>query len=158
MKKENWENFYTKFKKIKENTQKEIDELKMLLFDGKDEPLLHCGDTYVTASDYYKFIKNILKVSDPLFDTLGDERSFKDAGLSWLYEYHIKTKRYNDMLQLSILQYSQSHSIEQANEFIKMGWFPDDRHLDDIHKCYIVLCEEYPDLYSVDDLSPIFKV
>lgn len=155
MKKEDWEKFYSKYEKLKEDTQKELEDLKEFLFDGKEEPILCCGDTYVTASEYYEFVRSILSVSYSLFDILGEERIFRDTGMLWLYEYHIKTKRYNDVLQLAILQYSQSHGIKAANAFIEKGRFPSNRHLDEIRKSYIVLCEKYPDLYSVDDLSTI---
>lgn len=151
MKNERWENYYNMYVSKMEQTKKEIAELEIILFSpAKTEPVLDTGYSFTTGEDYYKFVSEILKVVNPLFDHLGEESVFKKAGLSWLYDYHIKTAPYRELGELRAKQLEYYSNIKQANSFMEMDMYPGNRQQKEIYEQYMSLCNEYPDLYKRD--------
>lgn len=151
MKNERWENYYDMYVTKMEQTEKEIAELKITLFSpAKTEPILDTGVSFATGEDYYKFVSGMLKVVNPLFDNFGEEYIFKKAGMSWLYDYHIKTNPYRQFNELISKQHKCFHNIEQVNSFIKMDKYPGNMQRNEMYEGYMSLCNEYPDLYKRD--------
>lgn len=152
MKTKKWKDFYNMYISTMDRTEKEISELRVILFASTDnrEPFFNLEYASATGEDYYKFVAEILKVTNPLFSDLGEEYYFKKAGMSWLYEYHEKTAHYSKLKELYFKQHVYWERIDQANAFIKMGRRLGGRHVDDLYKDYMSLCNEYPDLYKRD--------
>lgn len=151
MKNERWENYYDMYVSKMEQTKKEVKELRMTLFgSAKTEPVLDTGYSFATGEDYYKFVSGILKVANPLFDHLGEESVFKKAGMSWLYDYHIKTESYRQHDELISKQDKYFSNIQQANSFYTAGHYPGDRQRNEMYEEYKSLCDDYPDLYKID--------
>lgn len=151
MKNERWENYYNMYISKMEQTKKEIAELEIILFSpAKTEPFFDTGESFTTGEEYYKFVSGMLKVVNPLFDHLGEEYVFKKAGMSWLYDYHIKTAPYRRLKELSTKQWKCYHNIEQVNSFINMDKYPGNMQRNEMYEEYMSLCNEYPDLYKRD--------
>lgn len=152
MKNERWENYYNMYISSMDRTEKEISELRGILFASTDnrEPFLNLEYAGATGEEYYKFVAEILKVTNPLFSDLGEEYYFKKAGMSWLYEYHEKTAHHSKLKELYSKQHKYWEHIDQANAFIKMGRRLGGRHIDELYKDYMSLCEKYPNLYNMD--------
>lgn len=152
MKTKKWKDFYNMYISIMERTEKEISELRGILFASTDnrEPFLNLDYAGATGEEYYKFVSEILKVTNPLFSDLGEEYYFKKAGMLWLYEYHEKTAHYSKLKELYSKQHEYWERVDQANAFIKMRGHLGDRHIADLCGEYMSLCEKYPNLYNMD--------
>lgn len=104
--KKEWSVFCEKYCKAQEEVKKELEALREELFEGKHEPYLFTTTgSRISASDYYEFVRDILKITNRTFNVYGEEDIFKRAGMFWLYDYHIKTKRFKTLERIAHILY-----------------------------------------------------
>lgn len=144
-----WSVFYEKYCRAQEEVKKELEALREELFDNKHEPYF-CTTTgsRVSASDYYEFVRDILKITNKTFNIYGEEDAFKRAGMFWIYEYHIITKRFKTLERISYEYIILQHAINHICDALE-GRVPFE---DDQIKCfeehYRIWCEELPEIFK----------
>lgn len=139
---QDWDDFIKEYVRKKDSTKAQRQQIVKEIFkvDVNQswilEPNFGRGEP-VPASDYYLFVAEVLKISYPETE---EEKLFRDAGMGWLYDYYIKIQPY---LQIQKLYDLQCECCPPVHGSFFRRWSTNK---------YQRLCNEYPDLYTMDML------
>lgn len=141
-----WRDFYDIIVTVLKKSREERDKLKLSLFDGKEEPCLGDAEHEISASSYYAFVRDALRV----VDGAPEEQAFREAGMGWLHEYHQITKPYLVLQNRVAKEEVLLLLIRDLIDVYKSERVPQDWQIAKVHKLYTELCEAFPDAYRAE--------